>query len=154
MPFLEAGHYWATDASRALMLRGREEELDAPDRLPEDHLIGDDGFRYPGVPPGIDFAISFAVFTHLPADRLGGALDRARIAFPALRAFLFTVFLGRDGAGPVRQADGVVTHPDRPPWHISEDAVRRMVEAAGFDLGRRDDMLPRGQVCFVARPAR
>ncbi len=154
VPFLDAGNYWATDASRALMLRGRSEELAEPSRLPKHHLIADDGFRYRGIPTGIDYAIAFAVFTHLPADRLGGALNRARIAFPRLQAFLFTVFLGPEGEGSVRQADGVVTHPDRPPWHISEDAVRRMVEEASFDLRRRDDVLPRGQVCFVARPSR
>ncbi|QYK42605.1 MAG: class I SAM-dependent methyltransferase [Paracoccaceae bacterium] len=153
VPFLEPGNYWATDASRALMLRGRETELDDPARLPESRLVGDADFAFPGVPDEIDMAIAFAVFTHLPADRLRPALASLRARCPGLRGLLVTVFLAPEGqAGPLRQPDGVVTHPDRPPWHRAAASVLADFAATGFDAVLRPDRLPRGQRLLVARP--
>lgn len=153
VPYLEPGHYWATDASRALMLRGRAAELADPARLPESHLIEDADFACPGVPETIDLAIAFAVFTHLPAARLRPALVLLRARFPRLRALLLTVFLAPEGhTGPWRQPDGVVTHPDRPPYHRPGGEVLGDFAAAGWAADMRDDRLPRGQRLIRARP--
>jgi hypothetical protein len=152
VPYLAPGHYWATDASLALMQRGRQVELADPARLPEDHLIEDADFTYPGVPQEIDFAIAFGVFTHLPANALAPALARLRAACPRLMAGLVTVFLAPEGAGAHRQADGVVTHPDRPPYHRPRDLVLAEAQAAGFDAAFADTLLPRGQALCVLRP--
>ena len=153
VPYLDPGHYWATDASRALMLRGRAVELPDPARLPEDHLVEDAAFALPGIPPA-DFAIAFGVFTHLPAADLGRALGSIAKAQPGLQVLLFTVFLAPEAqAGPLRQPDGVVTHPDRPPWHMTEATVRTLAEAAGLTVTREPDRLPRGQVLWAARLA-
>lgn len=155
VPYLDPGHYWATDASRALMLRGREAELPDPDRLPEDHLIGDAEFDLPGVPGCITHAICFAVFTHLPRDVVAGALRRIHDRLPGLERFFFTLFLAPDGAeGAVRQPDGVVTHPDRPPYHLTREDAARLTRAAGFEPVFSDRMLPRGQVLIEAVPTR
>ncbi len=151
VPYLAPGHYWATDASRALMLRGRAVELPDPARLPEDRLIEDADFALPGIPP-VDFAIAFGVFTHLPAADLGRALASIAKAQPGLQALLFTVFLAPEGqAGSLRQPDGVVTHPDRPPWHMTDGTVLVMAASAGLALTRAPDRLPRGQVLWEAR---
>lgn len=155
VPYLAPGHYWATDASLPLMRRGWQTELTAADRarLPEAHLIEDADFTLPGVPDTIDFAIAFGVFTHVPGDPLAQALARLRHRCPRLQAFLFTVFLAPDGQvdGPFRQADGVVTHPDRAPRHLPQNRVEATARVAGWRLHRRDRLLPRGQVLFVAQ---
>jgi SAM-dependent methyltransferase len=151
VPFLKPGHYWGTDASLALMRHGRRTELANPDRLPEDHLVEDTGFAFPGVPGTITLAIAFGVFTHLPAPALATALRNLR-RFPRLRAALFTVFLAPEGAGATRQPDGVVTHPDRPPYHLPEATVARMIREAGFRPDRAPTQLPRGQVLWTASP--
>ncbi|MGQ0564706.1 MAG: class I SAM-dependent methyltransferase [Gemmobacter sp.] len=154
VPWLEPGHYWATDASAALMARGHDVELAAKDRLPAGQLIEDAGFAFPGVPATIDHAIAFAVFTHLPADRLAPALTSIRARFPVLQRLLFTVFLAPGGhKGPLRQPDGVVTHPDRPPYHRPAADVLNDARAAGFAPAFRDARLPRGQVLCLAAPA-
>lgn len=148
-----AGDYWATDASLALMRRGWEVELDEATRarLPVGNLIGDADFGFAGVPQDITLALAFAVFTHLPRAALERALPNIRLRFPRLRSLLFTVFLAPEGSeGPVRQADGVVTHPDRAPWHMAETDVLSIARAAGFSAERRDWRLPRGQVMFAA----
>lgn len=147
--FLEPGHYWATDASRALMLRGRTLELADPARLPEAHLVEDSDFALPGIPAGIDYAIAFGVFTHLPADSLRLALTRLAPRLPALRALLLTLFLApEDHPGAYRQADGVVTHPDRAPWHLTEARAQAIMAETGWEIQRSPAILPRGQVLF------
>jgi SAM-dependent methyltransferase len=152
VPFLQPGHYWGTDASHDLMLHARKVELADPDRLPSDHLVEDAAFTFSGVPDSITLAIAFAVFTHLPAPQPAQALYSIRARFPRLRALLFTVFHAPDGAGPTRQPDGVVTHPDRPPYHVSETETEAMIRAAGFTPARQPDILPRGQVLWTATP--
>lgn len=154
VPYLAPGHYWGTDASGALMARGRAVELADPDRLPPAHLIEDADFAFPAVPASIDFAIAFAVFTHLPSDCLAPALASVRARFPTLQRLLFTVFLAPDGhAGPLRQPDGVVTHADRPPYHRPAADVLDDARAAGFAAAFRDARLPRGQLLCLAVPA-
>lgn len=147
--------YWATDLSRALMLKGWETELDDAVRakLPQDHLIEDATFAFPEIPPSITFALAFAIFTHLPADHLSTALTNIRPRFPDLRRLIFTVFLAPENhPGACRQSDGVVTHPDRFPWHMTEAQVLTLTRSAGFRATRHDHRLPRGQVMFTAEP--
>lgn len=152
IPHLDPGHYWGTDASLALMQRGRQLELPDPDRLPLSQLVEDADFTFPGVPDTITLAIAFAVFTHLPAPVAARALATLRARFPRLRTVLFTVFLAPERAGATRQPDGVVTHPDRPPYHVTEAATEAMIRAAGFLPARKPDLLPRGQVLWTATP--
>lgn len=150
VPFLNPGHYWGTDASLALMRHGRLTELPDPEALPLDHLVEDATFAFPGIPDTITLAIAFGVFTHLPHADLATALTSLR-RFPNLRALLFTVFLS-DSPDSTRQPDGVVTHPDRPPYHVPETRVARTIRAAGFTPARHPALLPRGQVLWTATP--
>ena len=154
VPYLDPGHYWATDKSLALMRYGHAHELADPDRLPADHLIEDEDFRFAGVPPVITHALAFAVFTHLPLTHLALALPQAHAAFPALQVLLFTVFLAPGGTvGPLRQPDGVVTHADRTPYHFDLSAVLALCAAAGFAAQVQPDRLPRGQILIRASRA-
>ncbi len=154
--WLEPGHYWGTDASLALMLRGWEEELtpEVQARLPRAHLVQDADFAFPGLPDSIDHAIAFGVFTHLPAGALRPALVSLRHRFPALQKLLLTVFLAPEAqGGALRQPDGVVTHADRPPYHRSAGTVEADAVAAGWAPHWRDRQLPRGQRLCVLTPA-
>ena len=148
VPFLRPGHYWGTDASLALMRHGRLTELPDPEVLHEDHLIEDADFAFPGVPDSITLAIAFGVFTHLPHADLQTALTNLR-RFPNLQACLFTVFLS-DAPTSTRKPDGVVTHPDRPPYHVPEARVAQAIGNAGFTPTRHQTLLPRGQVLWTA----
>lgn len=155
VPFLAPGHYWATDASLALMQRGRALELPDPDRLPPDRLIADTEFDLPGVPETIDFAIAFGVFTHLPFATLEMALGKFRPRLPRVQALVVTLFLAPEAARsqPFRQADGVVTHPDRPPYHFGLTEVETACRATGWQVSTVPTLLPRGQVLLLARPS-
>lgn len=156
VPFLQQGNYWATDASLALMRAGYEAELDDPARLDPAQLIEDADFAFPGVPDSITHAIAFAVFPHLPRGKLDLALTRLH-RFTQLEKFLFTVFLAPDAetaAGPYRQADGVVTHGQRAPYHLLSGDIEDMAQTSGWHLSRSTQMLPRGQILFIAEPSR
>lgn len=153
--YLQPGLYWGTDASGPLMQRGWEAELgeDEQAALPRAQLIEDDAFAFPGLPPTMDFAMAWGVFTHLPPEALRPALISLRRAAPQLQKLLLTVFLAPDGhEGPFRQRDGVVTHAARPPWHRHPAAVEADALAAGWSLRWRDDHLPRGQALAVLIP--
>lgn len=154
VPYLDPGRYWATDPSLALLQRGYDVELTHKERLPLDHLIEDATFAFPGVPDDIDFVMAFAVFTHLPLNMLADALRSVRRRFPCLQTLIFTVFLASEGTQRVRQPDGVVTHADRPPWHFAPEAVKKVCDDANFIAAPSEHRLPRGQVLWMARPAR
>ncbi len=156
VPYLEPGHYWATDASRAIMLAGWRAELADPARLDPAQLVEDARFDFPGIPAHITHAIAFAVFPHLPFAQLHRTLTNLH-RFERLDCFLFTVFLAPDPVAlmtPYRQADGVVTHHNRAPFHILEEDVNQLARSCGWRVARREVMLPRGQVLFAAQPVR
>lgn len=148
VPYLQAGHYWATDASGALMRRGWEVELDAAaqERLPPTHLVEDADFAFPGVPEDIDFVMIWGVFPHLPPDRMTQALGSVARRFPRLAACLFTVFHPSPATGG-RPA----THGDRAPWHVTETQVQAAADAAGMEAAPDPRRLPRSQVLYLAR---
>lgn len=156
VPYLDPGHYWATDLSGALMRQGHKTELADPARLPTDHLIEDGNFDFPGLPASITHALAFAVFTHLPINHLRRALTQMQARFPMLEVLLFTVFLAPDAATaltPLRQPDGVVTHDTRAPYHMLAEDVEHLLRATGFTGAAQPQRLPRGQVLFRASPA-
>ncbi len=154
VPFLDPGHYWGTDASLALMRRGYDLELADKSRLPPCQLVEDADFALPGIPDRITHAIAFGVFTHLPGQMLRPALANLRARLPKLTSLLLTVFVAPDGHhGPHRQPDGVVTHPDRPPYHRPAAAIAADALAAGFAPHWQDALLPRGQRLCCLVPA-
>lgn len=156
VPYLDPGHYWATDASRDIMLAGHRTELPDPARLDPAQLIEDARFDFPGLPGTITHAIAFAVFPHLTMAHLRRALTNLS-RFERLEMFLFTVFLAPDARTamqPYRQPDGVVTHDTRAPYHILAEDVGHLARLSGWKVTRSDVMLPRGQVLFIARPDR
>jgi hypothetical protein len=157
VPYLDAGNYWATDLSGALMRQGHAVEMEDPARLSADHLVEDGNFDFPGIPDCITHALCFAVFTHLPANHLRRALLQIRARFPLLQKLLFTVFLAPDAETllrPYRQRDGVVTHDTRAPYHMLATDVLHIATGSGFDAELRQTRLPRGQVLLVATPSR
>lgn len=154
VPYLNAGHYWATDLSGDLMRAGHARELADPARLPLAHLVQDTDFSLAGIPETITHVMAFAVFTHLPANHLRRALISIRARLPQVQTLLFTVFLAPDDAylSPYRQPDGVVTHATRAPYHMLAQDVAYMIGASGFEAEFLTTELPRGQVLIRATP--
>jgi hypothetical protein len=156
VPYLDPGHYWATDLSGPLLREGHAREIADPARLPADQLIEDANFDFPGLPDTITHAICFAVFTHLPINHLRRALTQIHARFPALQCLLFTTFLAPDAQTalqPFRQPDGVVTHDTRAPYHMLAEDVAHLLKATGFKATQEETELPRGQALWRASRA-
>jgi hypothetical protein len=155
VPYLDAGHYWATDLSGDLLRAGHHSELSDPARLPIHHLIEDAEFTFAGVPDTITHAIAFAVFTHLPMNHLRRALISLRAACPRLQKLMLTVFEAPKAAylHAHRQPDGVVTHAARAPYHMLREDVDYLLRASGYAADFPPTELPRGQQLIVACPA-
>ena len=126
--FLEAGNYWGTDLSAALLDAGYDREI-VPNglagRLPRSNLVLDDSFAFPGIPTAFEFVIAQSVFTHLPLNHLRLCLVRLGQHIATACTFLFTVFIPPEDL-PVTDSHrqprgGIVTHPDRDPYHYSID---------------------------------
>jgi len=154
VPYMAPNHYWATDLSGDLLRRGYDLEIADKSRLSPDHLIEDADFSFPGLPETITHAMAFAVFTHLPLALLSRGLTQIKTHFPALEWLMFTVFIAPDDhyAQPFRQPDGVVTHPDRAPWHHRLAEVLDVAQSAGFVATPLQTELPRGQLLIHAIP--
>ena len=154
VPYLDAGHYWATDLSGDLMRAGHLSELADPARLPTTHLIEDAEFSFQGVPDTITHAIAFAVFTHLPMNHLRRALMSLRAVCPNLEKLILTVFEAPEGAylTPFRQPDGVVTHSARAPYHMLRGDAEYLLQTSGYRAEFPPTELPRGQQLIIARP--
>jgi hypothetical protein len=134
------------------MQRGYELELADPSRLPHAQLIEDADFSFSGIPNTITHALCFAVLTHLPQPYLQRCLGQVRSSFPALEKLLFTVFLAPENSATLRQPDGVVSHADRAPYHITTEIAHLAAKTVGFSLHAQPTRLPRGQILFVALP--
>ena len=150
VPYLDPGKYWGTDLSADLMIKGHQSELANPSRLPADHLIQDDNFAFPSIPATIDYAIAFAVFTHLPLTHLHHALTQIHARFPNLHRLLFTVFTAPDVASH-RQPDGVVSHATRAPYHFNAKDILDLTQTTGFQAQLHATRLPRGQILCTAQ---
>jgi SAM-dependent methyltransferase len=154
--FLEPGHYFGTDYFEDLLELGYEREIRPAGlgpRLPRENLVVDRGFAFAGLPGRFDFAIAQSLFSHLP-------LNSCRSCFRSLAAklrpggrFLFTYFEsaaeelheGRDRGG------GVVTFPDRDPYHYCWDDFVFCARNAPWELRRIGEWgHPRGQVLGLA----
>lgn len=158
VPYLEAGHYYAIDSQLVLMQAGYENEI-VPEglagRFPAANFAANLSFDVSGFGRMFDFALAQSVFTHMPVRRLADCLVALAPFMRVGGMFYFTVFLaGVEAAGrPVKQMPGgMVTHPDRDPFHLTvadlqrvaaADAGWRMAGAGGWSHPRNQQM-----VCF------
>ena len=131
VPVLEPGRYYGLDLLQALLDAGYEREI-APaglaGRLPRANLLANDDFDARAFGVTFDVVLAQSLFTHLPPPFLARALDRLEpVTAPGARLFA-TFFIAADGAfeGDVQhQPGGIISHPDRDPFHVTPDMLSR-----------------------------
>ena len=132
--YLEPGRYWGTDLRPELLRAGYEREIvpaGLGGRLNASQLLEDGDFSFPGIPGNIDFAWAISVFTHLPPQQLRRCLTNLAHHRQVPCVFYFTIFEpAGDYAGSTEQYPGIVTRPDRDPYHYRMHDVR--AAAAGL----------------------
>lgn len=152
IPWLDAGCYFGTDISAALIEAGRERELDDDSRAkapPENFSVNAD-FDFSFLDQPIDLAIAQSVFTHLPINHLRRCLaNLAPHVSPGGRVFI-TYFLCPESedlhAPRIQPPAGVVTHDYRDPYHYRVTDLAWAVDDAPWVFQNIGDWAhPRGQ---------
>jgi len=124
--YLDANRYYGIDLSGDLLKAGYAQEivpagLDA--KLPRDNLSVSDSFDIGGFGVQFDMGIAQSVFSHLPMPYLVDCLARIAPHFVPGGIFFVTCFLVPDGkfGQQVKQGKGgVVTFPDKDPYHYTQ----------------------------------
>lgn len=121
--WLEPGHYFGIDVSEALIDAGYRNEIEPAGlagRLPRANLHVTSDFEVP-FRQMFDRALATSLFTHLTLDYLTRCLDRLAPLMRPEGEFYATFFEGEGDS--IARPDGVVTHPDRDPFHFSRDQI-------------------------------
>ncbi|MGA0545430.1 class I SAM-dependent methyltransferase [Brevundimonas sp. VNH65] len=123
--YLDPGNYYGVDISAALIEAGYVNEITPAglaDRLPRHHLRVTDDFDV-AFGRRFDFALAVSLFTHLTLDYLTRCLDRLGSEMDAGGRFYFSVFEGEASQARLEHPHGIVSHPDRDPFHFSQGAL-------------------------------
>lgn len=155
--FLDTDKYWGIDLNEELLTAGYDHEV-VPSglaaKLPRTNLVTDAEFTFTGTPHQVDMAIAQSVFTHLPLEYLRLCLTNLANHLDGPCDFFATFFIVTEdeAAAPVlHDPGGITTHPDKDPFHYTENDLRR----AAWNLPWKVDIIgdwnhPRDQrmVCF------
>jgi len=121
--YLQPGNYWGVDSSEALLEAGYNIELSQAglaSRVPRDHLLCDDEFRFDKLGAAFDIAIAQSLFTHLSANRIRLCLHRlAAVMRPGGRLFatLFLVDEHHPFDSEFQHPRGITTSGFKDPFH-------------------------------------
>jgi hypothetical protein len=162
VPYLEPGNYCAIDLQSSLLEAGYAREIvpaGLADRFPRRNFAATASFDLARFQRQFDYGIAQSVFTHMPIQRLINCLTAGTRYFRPGGQLLVTVFLALDALAtqPCSQSPGgVVTCPDRDPFHTTVAALDAIAhQAAGWQMSVIGPWgHPRNQqmVCFVRRP--
>lgn len=155
--FLDTDKYWGTDLNEELLTAGYDHEV-VPSglaaKLPRTNLVTDAEFTFTGTPHHVDMAIAQSVFTHLPLEHLRLCLTNLANHLDGPCDFFATFFIVTEDeavASVLHDPGGITTHPDKDPFHYTENDLRR----AALNLPWKVDIIgdwnhPRDQrmVCF------
>jgi len=158
VPYLDAGNYYAIDGQPMLLAAGYAREIEPAGlaaRFPRSNYAVTSAFDISSFGRVFDFGIAQSVFTHMPLNRLNACLLALAPHFRSFGAFYVTVFLGSEAspASPRTQVPGIISHPDRDPYHTTIGALRALAgQLPGWSLTVIGDWAhPRNQqmVCFT-----
>lgn len=135
VPYLAHDRYYGLDISASL-LRAARKELGAAgfgDRLNWKTFHATSDFRPCDEMPVFDYVIAQSVFTHLPLERFGAALDALRSHVKPSTRFYATFFTAPAGTPKLyHKRGGVTTHIDRDPIHFVVEEIIGMARQRGW----------------------
>ena len=159
--YLEPGHYFGADLSRALLDAGYDRELTDAQRarLPRRNLVQTADFDFSQISAPIDAALAQSVFTHLPLNHLRRCLHKlAPVMAPGGRFFV-TYFECPDDTPvtalvthPCQSGDPIVTTDYSDPFHYRADDMAWACRGLDWTFERLGDWgHPRGQLMGLYR---
>lgn len=135
--YLDAFGYYGFDLNRPLIDAGLEIEvpkLGLESKIDRGNFHASEGFQYPEEWRNLDVAIGLSLFTHLTVNSITQCLFKTRKLMKTGGRFYATIFEVRanDANGPVEQAPGIVSHPDKDPYHYTQDDMWHMANKTGW----------------------
>lgn len=141
--YLDAGNYYGIDISPDLLEVGYETELTQlglQSKLPHKNLYCTGDFETGAFSTVFDAAIALSVFTHMPLGYVRQCLTRLAADMRPGGRFYATFFVVPDGAdwtAPMTHAPGgIVTYPDRDPYHYRQEDIAGAVTDLPWRLDR------------------
>ena len=158
--FLEPGNYYGIDISWELMQAGYEKELvpaGLNSRMPNSNMLATDNFDMTSFDVDFDYFIAQSLFTHLPLNHLMLCLERAEKTSRPGANFFATFFICEQPdqwTTPLEHPSGVMTYPDRDPYHYRREHVELAAHQTSWNLDFIEDWKhPRGQlIAGFSRP--
>ncbi len=155
--YLDLGHYYGIDMSQALLDAGYDEELGPrglQGKLPRENLFCTADFDATGFGVRFDAGLALSVFTHLPLNHIRLCFARLAQAMRPGARFYATFFLVPEDADWTmalkHDPGGIVTYPERDPYHYTRDDVAHALAELPWRLLRLEKWdHPRNQTMGV-----
>jgi ABC-type polysaccharide/polyol phosphate transport system ATPase subunit/SAM-dependent methyltransferase len=153
VPFVERGHFWGVERDWALLDAGIRIELPRAgiDRelVP---LLYTPTYDMSVIPETFDFALADSLFTYLPFNGVAGCIASVVRKLKPSGRFYATWFENPNPADfdPISRSNGVMTYPDREPYHYPFNLVEVVCDAVGATVERVDvSTHPRGEAVLL-----
>jgi ABC-type polysaccharide/polyol phosphate transport system ATPase subunit/SAM-dependent methyltransferase len=158
LPYLDEHRYWGVERNRAWLIAGFTIELPrAGVSRDRGYFLVDNGFELKGTPDCFDFAIANSVFPSASFNAVARCIATVLTRLKPSGVFFATWFENPDGGNfePIVRESGVVTYPDREPYHYPFALLEAVCDALGARVERLHDRSnPRGEsVLAITRGA-
>ncbi len=133
--YLDAGNYYGLDINASLIEAGKYELANAGLTAKAAQLLVSDRFEMSRFGSSFDFAIAQSLFSHLDKVGIAQCLAEARRVLRPRSKFFSTFFLAprSEHSKPIRhEPGGVITFPDRDPFHYSLNEMESLAHDASF----------------------
>jgi SAM-dependent methyltransferase len=151
--YLNSGNYYGVDVNKSLIEAGYDLELkpaglDA--KVPGKNLLVSSEFDFGKLDVTFDMALAMSVFTHLPLNHIRVCLAKLARSIKPGGAFFATYFRCPEDRSVElaleHKPGGVVTYPDRDPYHYHESDFEWIIRSLGWNLTHIGDFgHPRAQ---------
>ena len=150
--YLEPQNYFGTDLNTSLLDAGYEREL-SPDlrrKLDRANLVAHDATQSLPFQQEFDFLVAFSLFTHLSIEQSELVIRSIAERMHGRSQLLATFFVAPgDPNTAVEQRKGIVTYPDRDPFHLNKAQIEKLAQTAGLTA---EELVhtshPRGQTLY------
>jgi len=153
VPFLDHRHYWGVERHYPLLDAGiRLEFPRAGIDRERAGFLHNVTFDLSEIPDRFDFALADSLFAYLPFNNVARCIAGVVRALKPSGRFYTTWFENPDAANfePISHANGVITYPDREPYHYPFSLVEVVCDAVGAKVERVDGSThPRGESVLV-----
>ena len=153
--YLDANQYFGTDLNASLLDAGYERELplELRSKLDRANLVAHDATQSLPFERQFDYLVAFSLFTHLNLEQSTMVIRSIVERMHKRSQLLATFFVApSDPNVAVEQLKGIVTYPDKDPFHLTVAQIDALAHSVGLSAEALDHIShPRGQSLYKMR---